>query len=65
MAKNSKDTRNRMELLKLIKSIYRGWPRAQVVKFTRSASEAQGFAGSAPGHRPSTTHQAMLRWCLT
>ena len=29
---------------------------------SRSASAAQGFAGSAPGHRHVTAHQAMLRW---
>ena len=33
-----------------------------MVKFVGSASVAQGFAGLAPGHRPSTAHQAMLRW---
>ena len=31
-----------------------------MVKFVRSASAAQGFAGSDPGCGPSTTHQAML-----
>ena len=32
-----------------------------MVKFARSASAAQGFAGSYPGRRYGTTHQAMLR----
>ena len=32
-----------------------------MVKFGHSASAAQGFTGSDPGHGPSTTHQAMLR----
>ena len=40
----------------------RGWPRGQMVKFMRSASAAQGFAGSDPGRRRGTTLQAMLRW---
>ena len=37
--------------------------RGRVVGFTRSASAsaAQGFAGSDPGHRHGTTHQAILR----
>ena len=33
-----------------------------MVKFTCSASVAQGFAGSDPGRRHSTAHQAMMRW---
>ena len=32
-----------------------------MVKFTHSASVAQGFTGSDPGHGHGTTHQAMLR----
>ena len=32
-----------------------------MVEFTYSASTAQGFTGSDPGHGPSTTHQAMPR----
>ena len=32
-----------------------------MVKFTRSASAAQGFTGSHPGHGPGTGHQIMLR----
>ena len=39
----------------------RGWPHGQVVKFAHSASAAQGFTGSNPGHRHGTAHQAMLR----
>ena len=42
-----------------------GQPHGGVVKFARSASAAQGFASSHPGHGHSTTHQAMLRWCPT
>ena len=38
-----------------------GWRRGRVVKFTCSASVAQRFAGSNPGHRHGTAHQAMLR----
>ena len=38
-----------------------GQPRGRVVKFARSALAAQGFAGSDPGHGPSTAHQAMFR----
>ena len=33
----------------------------QLVTFMRSASAAQGFTGSDPGHGHGTTHQAMLR----
>ena len=36
-------------------------PCGQVVKFARSASVAQDFAGLDPGHRHGTAHQAMLR----
>ena len=32
-----------------------------MVKFAQSASAAQGFAGSDPGHRHGTAGQAMLR----
>ena len=39
----------------------RGRPRGRVVKFARSASAAQGFAGSDPGRGHGTAHQAMLR----
>ena len=42
-----------------------GWPSGQAVKFAGLTLVAQGFAGSDPGHRPSTAHQAMLRWCPT
>ena len=38
-----------------------GWPRGQVVKFTCSASAAQGFTGLDPGRGLSTAHQAMVR----
>ena len=41
--------------------ISRGRPRGQVVKFMRSASAAQGFAGLDPGRGHGTAHQAMLR----
>ena len=34
--------------------------RGQVVKFTGSASVAQGFTGLDPGHRRGTTHLATL-----
>ena len=42
---------------------YLNWDQLHgpMVKFTHSALVAQGFAGSDPGHGPSTTHQAMLR----
>ena len=36
--------------------------RGRVVKFTHSASAAQGFTGSNPRHGHGTTHQAMLGW---
>ena len=39
-----------------------GWPRGQVVTFAHSASAAQGFAGSDPGHGYRTAHQATVRW---
>uniref|UniRef100_F6PV72 C2H2-type domain-containing protein n=1 Tax=Equus caballus TaxID=9796 RepID=F6PV72_HORSE len=35
--------------------------RGRVVKFAHSSSVAQGFAGSDPGRRRGTAHQAMLR----
>ena len=35
-----------------VKNVW-GWPHGQVVKFTCSASVAQCFAGSDPGHRSS------------
>ena len=38
-----------------------GQPCGRVVKLTRSALVAQGFAGSDPGRGHGTTHQAMLR----
>ena len=44
-----------------IKVVSRGQPRGQVVKFTCSASAAQGFAGSDLGRQHGTAHQAMLR----
>ena len=39
----------------------RGQPRGQVVKLVHSSEVAQGFAGSDPGHRHDTAHQAVLR----
>ena len=42
-------------------SYIRGQPHGRIVKFARSASAVQGFTGSDPGCRHSTTHQAMLR----
>ena len=33
----------------------------RVVKFSRSAAVAQGFAGLDPGQGHGTAHQAMLR----
>ena len=45
-----------------IKRILRGRPHGLGVKFLHSTSAAQGFAGSDPGHGPSTAHLAMLRW---
>ena len=39
----------------------RGRPYGRVVKFTHSASVAQGFAGSNPGRGHGTAHQAMLK----
>ena len=38
------------------------WPSGRVVKFVRSASVAQGFTGSNPGHGHDTAHQALLKW---
>ena len=43
------------------KNHLRGLPRGRVVKSTRSASVAQGFAGLDPGRRYDTAGQAMLR----
>ena len=43
------------------KTSSRGWPHGWVVKFTSSASAAQGFTGSDPGQGHGTAHQAMLR----
>ena len=34
----------------LKKTIIRTWPHGQLGEFTHSASAAQGFAGSDPGH---------------
>ena len=48
-----------------IKKYLRSWLCGQVVKFTRSALVAQGFAGSDPGRGHGTTHQAILRQCPT
>ncbi|XP_070376698.1 serine/threonine-protein kinase Nek5 isoform X3 [Equus asinus] len=42
-----------------------GQPRGRVVKFTRSASAAQGFTGSNPGRGHGAAHQTMLRQCPT
>ena len=39
-----------------------GRPCGQVVKLAHSATAAQGFSGSDPGHGHGTTHQATLRW---
>ena len=39
-----------------------GSPHGLVAEFACSALVAQGFTGSDPGHKPSTTHQAVLRW---
>ena len=36
-----------------------GQPRGQVVKFVRSTSAAQGFAGSDPGRGHGTAHQVI------
>ena len=48
--------------MKVLKTrIVWGQPCGQVVKFSRSTSAAQGFAGSDSGHGHGTTHQAMLR----
>ena len=33
-----------------------------MVKFRHSASVAQDFAGSDPGHGPGITHHAILTW---
>ena len=44
-----------------LKSRKGGWPHGPVVEFTHSASTAQGFAGSDPGRRHVTAHQATLR----
>ena len=50
-------------LLKItLKNKNRGRPHGRVIKFTRSASAAQGFTSSDPGHGHGTTHQATLRW---
>ena len=38
-----------------------GQPHSQVVKLVHSASAAQGFSSSDPGHGHGTTCQAMLR----
>ena len=35
-----------------------GLPRGGVLEFAHSASAAQRFTDSDPGHRPSTVHQA-------
>ena len=45
-----------MDMLKVLsfKKVLRGQPCGQAVKFTRSASLAQGFACSNPGHRHGT-----------
>ena len=41
---------------------HRGRPPGRVVRFARSTSAAQGFAGSDPGRGHGTARQAMLRW---
>ena len=48
-------------LMWLKKEISGGQPCGRVVKFTRSAWAAQGFAASDPGRVHGTAHQAMLR----
>ena len=44
-----------------IKEELGGRPRGWVVKFSRSALVARGFAGLDPGCEHGTAHQAMLR----
>ena len=41
------------------------WASPKMVKFVRSTSVAQGFAGSDPGRGHGTTRQATLRCCPT
>ena len=41
---------------------WQGQPHGQVVKLAPSALAAQRVTSSDLGHRPSMTHQAMLRW---
>ena len=55
------DTELQQRLITL-KMLTWGRPRGQVVKFARSTSAAQGFAGSDPERGHGTAHQAMLRW---
>ena len=52
---------NHEESIFLKESAFRGWPYGQVVKFTHSASAAQGFISLDPGRGHGTIHQAMLR----
>ena len=45
-----------------LKTWFWGQPCGWVVKFARSASVSQGFAGSDPACGHGTAHQAILRW---
>ena len=62
---SSAQVRVKTNIEKEIKEMTRGKTPGQVVKLVRSASAAQGFAGSDPGHRPGSAHPAMLRQCPT
>ena len=64
MLKTSRVNRKNRRLTDLIEKYSKlgGWPPDRVVKFVCSAMAGQGFAGSDPGPRQGTTHQAMLRW---
>ena len=53
--------RQKFLAIKFFKMIGWGQPRGRVVKFARSLSVAQGFAGSNGGCGHGTAHQAMLR----
>ena len=55
------DTENMKEAQHSYIKSSRGRPHGRVVKFVRSASAAQGFTGSNPGHGHGTACQAMLR----
>ena len=47
--------------LSYIKAFTWGQPIGRTIKFVRSASVAQGFAGSNPGRGHGTAHQITLR----